>query len=178
MDKNRAEHPPLGIGLIFLSALPWTNGRGAVTASFRQVFNNFRTSFWNRLAQSRGKEGFPLHRYIAISTQRHVSPPPTPGFKLKRGKLIQSSKFIGWKSSRHKRASSLQGQSCPAGLTLSYLLLNARPFLVNFSVFLLIHFPWTFLVEPRVKRAFSTLYHRYSNVTVSDGHSYVWSELL
>ncbi|EZA52197.1 hypothetical protein X777_08710 [Ooceraea biroi] len=52
-------------------------------------------------------------------------PAPTPGFKLKRGKLIQSSKFIGWKSSRHERASSLQ-QSCLVGLTLSYLLLNTR----------------------------------------------------
>jgi len=62
-----------------------------------------------------------------------AKPAPTLGFKLKRGKLIQSSEFIGWKSSRHERASSLQ-QSCPLGLTLSYLLLNARLFLVNSSV--------------------------------------------
>lgn len=60
-------------------------------------------------------------------------PAPTPGFKLKRGKLIQSSKFIGWKSSRHERASFLQ-QSCSVGLTLSYLLLNVPLFPVNSSV--------------------------------------------
>lgn len=64
---------------------------------------------------------------------------PTLGFKLKRGKLIQSSKFIGWKSSRHKRASSLQGRSCPAGLALSYLLLNASLYPRQTLLF-----PWLF----------------------------------
>lgn len=96
--------------------------------------------------KSSGYEGFPLSPYIYIyihtylyrrlarthrqrERERTVSPGPTAGFKLKRGKLIQSSKFIGWKSSRRKRATSLAGggQSCPVGLTLSYLPLDALP---------------------------------------------------
>jgi hypothetical protein len=53
---------------------------------------------------------------ILLPTQTHKcrrapqSRAQTPGFKLKRGKLIQSSKFIGWKSSRHKRASSIDAK--------------------------------------------------------------------
>lgn len=84
------------------------------------------------LTNSNGKVSFPLQIHN-ISNVVARKPAPMPGFKLKRGKLIQSSKFIGWKSSRHERASSLQ-QSCSVGLTLSYLLLNAPLFPVNSSV--------------------------------------------
>lgn len=85
------------------------------------------------LANDSGKVCFLLQIYNISNTAARKTT-PTLGFKLKRGKLIQSSKFIGWKSSQHKRASSLQGRSCPVGLTLSYLLLNASLYPVNSSV--------------------------------------------
>lgn len=85
---------------------------------------------------------FLFRRHIDLnSTQSHVSPVPTPGFKLKRGKLIQSFKFIGWKSSRRKRASSLQGRSCSEGLTLSYLLLDVQPFPPSILLFFVLLSP-------------------------------------
>jgi len=85
------------------------------------------------MTNSNRKVSFLLQTYNIPNTVARSKPAPTLGFKLKRGKLIQSSKFIGWKSSRHERASSLQ-QSCSVGLTLSYLLLNAQLFPVNSSV--------------------------------------------
>lgn len=91
-------------------------------------------TFEHPMTNSNRKVSFLLQTYNIPNTVAH-KPAPTPGFKLKRGKLIQSSKFIGWKSSRHERASSLQ-QSCSVGLTLSYLLLNAQLFPVNSSVFM------------------------------------------
>lgn len=92
------------------------------------LYDNFK----HFLTNSNRKVSFLLQIYSIPNTVAR-KPAPTPGFKLKRGKLIQSSKFIGWKSSRHERASSLQ-QSCSVGLTLSYLLLNAPLFPVNSSV--------------------------------------------
>lgn len=53
--------------------------------------------------RERGSSSLQIYSYLYTAERK---PAPTPGFKLKRGKLIQSSKFIGWKSSRHKRASS------------------------------------------------------------------------
>lgn len=91
--------------------------------------NCFYITFEHLLTNGNRKVSFLLQICCTPNTVAR-KPAPTPGFKLKRGKLIQSFKFIGWKSSR---ASSLQ-QSCSVGLTLSYLLLNVPPFPVNSSV--------------------------------------------
>lgn len=60
-----------------------------------------------------------LHVHIQREREREIKPGATAGFKLKRGKLIQSSKFIGWKSSRRATSLAGGGQSCQVGLTLS-----------------------------------------------------------
>lgn len=57
--------------------------------------------------------------YTHTEREREIKPGATAGFKLKRGKLIQSSKFIGWKSSRRATSLAGGGQSCQVGLTLS-----------------------------------------------------------
>lgn len=123
----------------FLSgAYPWLTGARTVNCEgvvVARAFGKYSIIF-ARLFEIVSPEGFPLFTYvhfiyihICIGTERErtVSPGPTAGFKLERGKLIQSSKFIGWKSSRRKRATSLAGggQSCPVGLTLSHLPLDA-----------------------------------------------------
>lgn len=123
-----------------------TNGHGTVTcASFLKVFNNFRTSFWNRLAASRGKEGFPLYRYIGISTQQSVSPHRRRDLNSSVESLYKAPNLLDGNPLGISVQVPYRGQSCSVGLTLSYFLLNAPPFQLNFSVFPLIHFLGFFL---------------------------------
>lgn len=118
-----------------------TNGHGTVTcASFLKVFNNFRTSFWNRLAATRGKEGFPLYRYIGISTQQSVSPHRRRDLNSSVESLYKAPNLLDGNPLGISVQVPYRGQSCSVGLTLSYFLLNAPPFPLNFPVFPLIHF--------------------------------------
>lgn len=124
------------IGGLFLLCDAMENTWERLKLKRERLYNiNFIVSLFTRLRlaniQQTAVEKWVFYcKYISTVARK---PAPTPGFKLKRGKLIQSSKFIGWKSSRHERTSSLL-QSCPVGLTLSYLLLNAPLFPVNSSV--------------------------------------------